>query len=232
MATAADVAAYAAAQDDVVALAHRDLLRWWSTVDTTDARAAAAALVDFLPELVAMYGDVAADVAADWYDELRERAGAPGLFRALVAEPPPVEQVAATARWAAGPLFGEDGDPLARLAGSVQRLVQSTARESIARSAARDPSRPRWARVLRGRGCAWCRMLAGRGAVYRSAQTAGAGRAWHDHCKCVPTPVWEGQRLPYDADALEREYLAARERADGSSTRAVLAQMRQDLGVA
>ena len=43
--------------------------------------------------------------------------------------------------------------------------------------------------------------------------------------------MWRGQSLPYDADALEREYLRAREAAGSGSTKEILAQMRQDLGV-
>src|SRR5690606_20719040 len=58
VATAADVAAYAAAQDDVVALAHAELVRWWADLDVSDGRAAAGALEAFLAELVAAYGSV------------------------------------------------------------------------------------------------------------------------------------------------------------------------------
>ena len=233
VATAADVAAYAAAQDDVVALAHAELVRWWAGLDVSDGRAAAGALEAFLAELVAAYGSVAAALAADFYDQLRDEAGAPGRFRADLADPVPAGQAEAAARWAAGPLFGGDGAQAAldHAAGSVQRLVQQPARDTIALNVSRDPAKPGWARVPRGRGCAFCRMLAGRGAVYTSAQAARGMRAYHDHCKCSAVPVWRGQPLPYDADALEREYLRAREAASSGSTKEILAQMRQDLGV-
>ena len=233
VATAADVAAYAAAQDDVVALAHAELVRWWADLDVSDGRAAAGALEAFLAELVAAYGSVAAALAADFYDQLRDEAGAPRRFRADLADPVPAGQAEAAARWAAGPLFGGDGAQAAldHAAGSVQRLVQQPARDTIALNVSRDPAKPGWARVPRGRGCAFCRMLAGRGAVYTSAQAARGMRAYHDHCKCSAVPVWRGQPLPYDADALEREYLRAREAASSGSTKEILAQMRQDLGV-
>ncbi|HET8627743.1 MAG TPA: hypothetical protein VFL91_10005 [Thermomicrobiales bacterium] len=229
MATAAEVAAYAATQDDVVALAHADLVAWWSELDTSDGRAAAAALESFMADLVAAYGSVAAALGADFYDELREQAGAPRRFRAEVADPVPARQVEAAARWATGPLFGGDGPNAAlnHAAGAVQRLVQQPGRETIALNVSRDPARPGWARVPRGKGCPWCRMLAGRGAVYSSAKAAGEMNSYHDHCKCTATPVWRGQKLPYDADALEREYLAAREAAGSGSVKKILAQMRQ-----
>lgn len=232
MATAAEVAAYAASQDDVVALAHADLVAWWAELDTSDARAATAALETFMADLVAAYGSVAAALGADFYDELREQAAVPRRFRADLADPVPTRQIEAAARWATGPLFGGGGPNAARdhAAGAVQRLVQQPGRETIALNVARDPARPGWARVPRGKGCPWCRLLAGRGAVYSSARAAGDMRAYHDHCKCTATPVWRGQSLPYDADALEREYLAARKAAKSGSVKKVLAQMRQGDG--
>lgn len=233
VATAAEVAAHAAAQDDVVALAHADLVEWWGDLDVSDGRSAAAALEAFLAELVAAYGSVAAALGADFYDQLREQAGAPNRFRADLADPVPADRAAAAARWAAGPLFGGDGARAAldHAAGAVQRLVQQPGRDTIALNVRRDPARPGWARVPRGRGCAFCRMLAGRGAVYSSAKAAGHMRAYHDHCKCSAVPVWRGQALPYDADALEREYLRARKEAGSGSTKRVLAQMRQGEGL-
>jgi hypothetical protein len=233
VATAVEVASYAAAQDDVVALAHADLVRWWAELDVSDGRAAAAALESFMSELTAAYGSVAAALAADFYDQLREGAGAPNLFRANLADPAPPPQVEAAARWAAGPLFGGEGPNAAldHAAGAVQRLVVQPARDTIALNVRRDPARPGWARVPRGKGCAFCRMLAGRGAVYSSAKAAGEMRAFHDHCKCQAVPVWRGQKLPYDADELEQQYRAARKNAGSGSTKAVLAQLRQDEGI-
>src|SRR5690625_5715142 len=46
-----------------------------------------SALLGFVPELTRTYGDAAATVAADWYDEQRALAGAPGRFRAVMAPP-------------------------------------------------------------------------------------------------------------------------------------------------
>lgn len=233
VALAAEVAAYAAAQDDVVALAHADLVTWWADLDTSDGRTAASALEAFMAELVAAYGSAAAALGADFYDSLREQADAPRRFRADLADPVPPGQAEAAARWAAGPLFGGDGPnaALEHAAGAVQRLVQQPGRDTIALNVRRDPARPGWARVPRGKGCAFCRMLAGRGAVYSTREAAGHMSTYHDHCRCTATPVWRGQKLPYDADEMEREYLGARDRAGSGSTTKVLAQMRQDEGI-
>lgn len=233
MATPTEAAAYRDAQRDVVALAHAELAAWWKGLDVSDPRAAVAALEAFTPELVAAYGDMAATVAADWYDQLREQAKVSGAYRAGLADTVPVGQAQATARWAAGPLFAQDPDAaraLNLLAGAVQRLVQQSGRDTLFRNAQGDPSKPRWARVPHGKTCAWCRMLASRGAVYLSAKSAGRWNRWHDRCDCQPTPVWQGQSLPYDADALLQQYMDARAKAGGDA-RAITAQMRQDLSI-
>jgi hypothetical protein len=53
-------------------------------------------------------------------------------------------------------------------------------------------------RVGRGDSCPWCKMLIGRGAVYKSEQTAGGAREYHDHCNCQPEP-WYGDDVHQDA---------------------------------
>ncbi|MGI5493828.1 hypothetical protein [Microtetraspora malaysiensis] len=236
MATPAEVAAYRASQQDVVALAHAELAAWWASQDISDPRAAATALETTLPDLVAAYGDMAMAVAADWYDMLREQAQASGAYRAALAGSLPVEQVQAVARWGAAPLFGEPPDPakaLSMLSGAVQRLVQQGGRDTLWRNAQRDPSGVRWARVPHGaKTCAWCRMLASRGAVYLTRKSAGGGmNSWHNRCDCTPTPVWQDQALPYDADALYQEYINARDAAGSGNPTMITAQMRRDLGI-
>lgn len=236
MATRADVDAYRRSQADVVTLARRELVAWWSTLDVSDADAVARALEVFLPELVAAYGDVASTVAADWYDDLRAQAPAHGGYRATLADPLPVEQVRATARWGAGPLFSVAPDPdkaLSLIGGAIQRYVQQGGRDTLARNASRDPARPRWARVPSGvETCAFCLMLASRGFAYHTRQSAGEMTQFHDLCDCQivpdwsPTPALDG----YDPDRLYEQYLAARAEA-GGSTKAILAQLREDLGV-
>lgn len=233
MATPAEAAAYRQAQRDVVALARAALVEWWRDLNVADPRAAVAALEAFMPDLVAAYGDVAATVAADWYDALRGQAGVSGSYRARLAEPLPAEQVRASTRWASDPLFGRQPDPdraLGMLSNAVQRLVQQQGRDTMTRNARSDPSRPRWMRVPHGRTCAFCLMLASRGPVYLSAQTAGAWNRYHDACDCQPMPHWPGQDVPYDPDELYSHYLEARDVA-GGDTRAILAQLRKDLDI-
>lgn len=100
-----------------------------------------------------------------------------------------------------------------------------------------DPTKPRWARVPRGRvTCAFCTMLAGRGFVYTSEDAAGGGlgNTFHDHCDCEPVPTWGEAKLSgYDPDKLNAIYLQAKAQApDGASYRDVLSRMRANGGVA
>lgn len=232
VATPAEAAAYRRAQQDVVTLARAALAQWWRDLDVPDAVAASRALQGFVPELVAAYGDVAATVAADWYESLRGEAGAPGAYRAVLAEPVPVARAQAVARWSADPLFSAEPDgqhALRLLSGAVQRLVQQSGRATLLRNGDADPARPRWARAPHGKTCAFCLMLASRGAVYLTAESAGQFNQWHNDCDCQPEPVWPGQEPSYDADELYAQYLAARAEA-GGETKAILAQLREDLG--
>ncbi|MEV0267713.1 hypothetical protein AB0H43_02975 [Hamadaea sp. NPDC050747] len=232
MATPSEVAAYRQSQASVVALAHAELVDWWAALGTGVLEVIEAALKTFLPDLVATYGDIAATVAADWYADLREQADAPGLYRATLGDVIKAEQAQATAAWACS--ADSDAEALKRLSGSVQRFVQYGGRSTLRRNVLDDPSQPRYARVPRegGSSCAWCRVLASRGAVYLSEESAGgAGGEFHDHCGCQPTPVWPGQREPYDVGALYQQYQNAAAEAGSGDVRDITAVMREQLGI-
>lgn len=234
MPSRADVERYAQANRDIRTLVLADLTAIWSGLNLTDALAVRTALEEFLPLLVAQYGETAAAVAADFYDDLRDKAGAPGRFRAVLADPVDAEVVRAQARWAIGPLFGETdgGAALGRLQQVTDELTLRPGRLTIAQSAGHDPAKARWARVPVGKTCAFCLMLASRGAVYGSAASAGQGRKFHAKDDCTPTPVWRNDPLPegYDPDALLQQYMDARKAADSGRPKAILAELRQETG--
>lgn len=213
MASSAEVVQFRRLQNDVVTLAHRDLLNFWRTLDHTDGVAVRGALEVVFPELVQAYGLSTATLAADRFDDLREASVAGGRFSAVLGDVAGTEQAQAKMRWAIGPLF-ERSDPaqaFANLELSLDEYVKQPARDTILQSVDRDPADARWARVPSGRGtCRWCRMLASRGAVYLTERTADGGR-YHGHCDCVPTPIWDDTDLPegYDPDALLDEYAAS-----------------------
>jgi hypothetical protein len=191
----ADAARLRAGTGAVVAAVQGDLRGFWSTLDLTRPEAARDALLRVVPLLVARYGDAAASIAADWYEQTRaaQLASRYGAFRTVLTAAVPVAAVETTVRYSAGHLFTDNPiGTLALLNGAVQRQTLQTARTTIVANASRDPARPVWQRVASGpKTCDFCAMLIGRGAVYATAATAGGdGNDYHDHCDCQPVVSW------------------------------------------
>lgn len=198
-----------------MALARNDLSTFWAALNTGGSPILVRnALLDFFPELVQAYGDAAALLAADYYDELRDVPAGSSSFRAILARPANDAQAQASTRWALGPLFESEPNPqqvLANLAGVTQRLVLQAGRDTIATSSTRDPVRTGWARVPTGtKTCRFCVMLASRGSVYGSAASAGAdANRFHGDCDCVQVPIRSKRDYPegHDVAEFERIYL-------------------------
>ena len=208
------MAEFRAANQSLVLLAQRDLADFWRSLNLSgDPARVKSSLLAYFPELVQVYGDAAAVLGADWYDALRDVPASAKSFRAVLASPAQREQAEASARWALGPLFAAEADPvttLSRVMGSAQRLVLQPARDSFAESAKRDPSRVRWARVPSGlKTCKWCVMLASRGAVYVDDVSAGEMNEFHDNCDCVQVQVRSKSDYPegHSVDAFKRLYM-------------------------
>jgi hypothetical protein len=193
VATSAQVEAFRSNSAALVVLVQRDLEDFWAALNTSgNPLLVRAAMEDFFPELVTAYGDAAALLGADFYDELRDVPASASRFTATLASPPDAAQSLAVTRWGLGPLFKPEPDPvqaLADLAGAAQRLVLQSARTTVFEAAGRDPVRTGFARVPRGaRTCPFCTMIAGRGAVFYTAETAGQSNEWHNDCDCVIVP--------------------------------------------
>ncbi|WP_158252561.1 hypothetical protein [Cryobacterium sp. Y57] len=198
----------------MVELARRDLTTFWAALNVQGSPILVRdALLDFFPELIAAYGDAAALLAADFYDELRDVPASAARFTATLAAAPDSAQATAAARWGLGPLFTADPDPvqaLLNLSGVAQRLVLQSGRDTISSAAFRDPVRTAYARVPTGpTTCKWCVMLASRGAIYANAKEAGEGNSYHGDCDCVPTPIRSKADYPEGHDVREFERLYA-----------------------
>lgn len=199
MATAAQVEEFRAANQSLVALAQRDLTDFWGALQLSgDPVRVLNELLEFFPDLLQTYGDTAAVLGADWYDQLRDVPASAKSFQAVLSQPTSTDQAQGATRWALAPLFPSaepvyDFDPrtgeerqvgtrtiepdpdraLARLMGATQRLVLKPGRDSIWNSAGRDPVPTGVARVPSGTStCAFCVMLASRGPVYQSQVSA------------------------------------------------------------
>ena len=168
---------------NLVRLAERDLARMWHLI--ADGASAEVALRDLLPAIVTEYGTAGAALAAEWYDQQREKAGARGRFAALpIAADDRGSQ--ALVGWALATAT-DDHSLKTLVAGGVQRRISDHLRYTVARNSIEDRAAKGWMRVGDGSSCEFCSMLLGRGAVYTEAT---ADFASHDHCGCTAAPAF------------------------------------------
>ncbi len=154
--------------------------------------------------------EMAAALAAEFYDEVRELA----LGEALGADADPARDPGRT-EGAVRAIVQDvvDGKPwegfVAKLADRASYEVMRAAGECVRANAARDPSSERWARVPSGsETCRFCLMLASRGFAYSSAEAAGSDGHYHPNCDCRIVPGFDGMEVEgYDPDELYRQWL-------------------------
>ena len=204
------------ANDGIASLVERDLLAFLASLDPARPDAVKLDLFEFVPVLVAQYGDIAATVAADWYDELRAAEGVSGRFRAPLAPLVPDEVVNGRLGFATrpdGPLFTGAFDTLTTFAAMIaNEYALQPGRDTVIQAAHKDKAA--YARIPEPGACKFCLMLASRGFVY-SKDTAGDSKKFHGKCRCNAMPVWDETRARveygYDPDALYDQYRAARD---------------------
>ena len=160
-----------------------------------------AYLLDTVPASIAYYSAGSAALAADFYDDERERLNAPRLY---VAEPFIADRVVKIRRsiaWAADPLFNDDtGAALGRLADVVQLETARPYRETVRINQRRDPAAVGWRRIARAGSCRFCRMLADRGAVFKKDTAQFAA---HGHCQCSAQPVFSTDDFGEEANVMQ-----------------------------
>ena len=178
------------------------------------------AFVDNITALVCEYGDVAATLAAQLFDEMRASAlgyaeGGSGddYFRAQVcADQFDVvrkkvdEAVTASA---------EQGHSLPEsMAALVDTCVKDHARRTIEENCHRDKQCQGFQVVPSGpTTCSFCTMQAGRGIVY-DHDLKNMRNPYHDNCDCQPIPVHKKLPSWFDASDFEAKYYAARQAYD------------------
>lgn len=168
----------------LVGYAKRDLYALWRQVRT--AAEAEVALRDVLPSLIDTYGAAAGTLAADWYDDLRDKAGAGGNFRAIPADikDPGAQELVG---WATSK--ATDMSTMQTLVlGGMQRRISNFSRTTVSGSSIADPKSVGWKRIGVG-ACEFCRMLIERDVTYTEAT---ADFASHDHCNCQAYPLIKG----------------------------------------
>ena len=175
---------------DLNQLAKRDLDAVWAQISHLPAVQIREALVDVLPIIADEYGLAAGALAADWYDDARDRASVGGAFFAEPVEIPNQDRFTSLAVWGTSPLFSENPDARASLAlitGGLQRVIADAQRLTVVGSTQADPEATGWSRVGVGSNCGFCQMLIGRGGVYTESSVTFRS---HDNCNCMASPTW------------------------------------------
>ena len=135
--------------------------------------------------------DVAAQLAADFYDGLRARFG---IDDGYTAEAESLREPGATdgAVRAMVQDLVED-KPISQFIGACSDRIdyetRKAANECVAYNAKNDPRKTKWARIPTGaETCNWCIMLASRGFAYHTEEAASHA---HAHCDCRIVPSWD-----------------------------------------
>lgn len=223
--------------DQVDRLARADLNNLWAVAEQLETGAFFDYILSGFPELASNYHQVAATVAATWF----EQSDPQSAFIARPADPVDEARIVGSTRWALG---GDGVIGRERLEGVLQRAVFDGARDTVIVNA--EASGSTWIRVARPDACAFCRLLATRtDYTSRAAATTVVsarkrtkrrlGDKYHDHCYCQPVEVRADQTV---ADVLGRdganqvdqwndEYLKARANAGVGDAKQILAAWRQ-----
>jgi hypothetical protein len=169
-----------------------ELAAFFAALNLSRPESVRDALLEFVPLLVAEYGQVASALAMEWYDQLRVESGDFGSF--IVSAPPTPsitpERVEAKVRYLAGQLWTpEPRTMLSGLSTATDKYVKQYGRDTIAWNAQQEGSG--WARVPTGaKTCAFCLVQASRDAIYFSRESAGDkkgtgfGDDFHGDCDC------------------------------------------------
>jgi hypothetical protein len=185
----------------LAALLIRDVIGLFLGLGTRDVRMSWPPLRDAIARLIRERFNLSAALGAAFYGEARQLANAPGHFDASIPPVPSDLRILGTLD-ATGPysMLKSIGngtpvgqalqDAAVRVSGAASYLALEGARELITQSVQQDPEALAWMReTTSGRPCSFCAMLESRGAVYKTAISAGFEA--HNHCQCVPVPVFD-----------------------------------------
>lgn len=225
MPSRSDVEALRSANAELSRLLDAELSDFFASLGDASPEAIRDALLDVMPALVSEYGDVAAVVSAEWFEQVYGGT-------ARLADPVAIEAVEQGVRFAAGHLWTpEPAAIVGLLSTQLDKWVKQPGRDTISRAAERESLM--WARVPTGaKTCAWCLVLASRDAVYvteRSATKAANGSDYHGKCDCVAVPMESIDDYPegYDPGGLYDTYKAARSASGSNDIKDIAAELRR-----
>ncbi|WP_346921703.1 hypothetical protein [Glutamicibacter creatinolyticus] len=231
--SAAVLEKFTTANDAISARVDGELRRVLGRIDLANPAVARSALFEAIPPLVERWGDVAAVVAAEWFEQFRAVEGASGP-RATLAPKVPEGVINGRLGFAtreSGHLFAGQTSEFANfLSLIVNEYVLQPGHDTVAMNSAR--SKARYARVPEPGACAFCLTLASRGFVYTKSTVTGTkgGERYHGYCRCKGMPVWDETRARvvygYDPEGLLKLYKEAAEES-GRDVREVTHTLRE-----
>lgn len=178
-------------------------------VDYSDIADLREQVIEIMEAVCGASADLAAARAAEFYDEARAIQAGVAIGAVAYAGREPASTAGAVRALVQRVVDGKPWDSfVAGLQDRADYEVKRAAGECVKANAAKDPLKPKWARVPSGaETCRFCLMLASRGFVYVSADTAGEGGHYHPSCDCRIVPGFPGMDVEgYDPDALYRQW--------------------------
>lgn len=177
-------------------------------------------MIDYCYRVSKKYGEAAAALAAQMYDQIAVLSGA-SVPSALAA---PVADISEVAKAVVGTLKTGNEDTVAD---AVGRLVKMVGVDTTMQNALRDGAE--WAWIPHGDTCAFCIALASRGWQPASRNAIKNGHAEHIHANCDCTYAVRFDMFTdvagYDPDEYRKMY----DDADGVTSKQKINSMRRDI---
>ena len=180
------------------------IMRVLERVDWSDVATARALVVQALQMELASSTALAAQASADLYDAIREASVGQRLGATAASGYDPAATDGAVRAFVQKVVDGKEIEVFNRLVLSrVDYELRRASNYCVTANGARDPLRPRYARVPTGaETCDFCLMLASRGFVYHSTSSAAVDHT-HDSCDCRVIQGYPGDEVEgYDPQAI------------------------------
>lgn len=162
-------------------------------------------VVQALESVMPEYTALAAQSTADMYDAIRVQSVGEAMGARAISGYDAAKTDGAVRAFVQKVVDGKSIEVFNNLV--LQRVdyeLRRAANYCVTANGARDPLKPRYARVPTGaETCDFCLMLASRGFVYHSEKSAGGLTHWHSHCDCRVVAGWDGMAVEgYDTQAI------------------------------
>lgn len=177
--------------------------------DGTNIAALRNACISVLDTIASAYTDYSAARAATFYDDVRALQVASSSYQAAVNSMRAPAATAGAVRAFIQKIV-DGGNSSEFIETCQERLdyeIELAANMCLADNSARDPLKPKYARVPSGDTCEWCLMLASNGFYYNTAEAASHS---HSNCDCRVVPGFEGTTVEgYDPNEIYKQWKQA-----------------------